>query len=466
MAHLLVVEDDAAFARRMARNLGLDGFEADVAEGAEEGLRMLAARRYDAVVCDVKMPGMGGLEFLSRVRAGGEPGVDADLPILMLTSVASVETAVDAMRRGASDYLTKEAGRQEIVVRLQRALGQRALADENRRLRDAVKRADDFGELVGESEGMARIKRDIEEVARTNATVMILGETGSGKELVARAIHRASGRTGEFVDVNGALLPDDTMLQSEIFGHERGAFTDAKEQRKGKFELADGGTLLLDEVGETSRDVQAKLLRVLETMTFSRVGGTRPIKVDVRLIVATNRNLAEAVKAGTFRDDLYYRLNVFPIDVPPLRARRDDIELLARHFLRRTAERYGRPVPEPTADAIALLRASNWPGNIRELRNICERLVIRARGGSAVSADDVRGCGIGETPDASRIVDIPDEGDNLDDLEQKLVLEALRRCEWSQTEAAKLLGISVDRMNNRVKKYGYTHPKWRVNKDA
>ncbi|MBX3729081.1 MAG: sigma-54-dependent Fis family transcriptional regulator [Candidatus Sumerlaeia bacterium] len=464
MPRILVVEDDPAFANRLARNLGLDGFEADVAEGPEVALRRLAGERFDGVVCDIRMPGMSGLELLERVRRGGETGIDPELPFLMLTSVNSVETAVEAMRLGASDYLTKEAGRPEVVVRLRKALAEHALSQENRHLREAVARADEFGELVGASDAMKRIKQDIAEVASTNATVMLLGETGSGKELVARAIHRASGRAGAFVDLNGAMLPDDTMLQSELFGHEKGSFTDAKALKKGKLELADGGTLFIDEVGEVSREVQAKLLRVLETMTFTRVGGTREITVDVRVVVATNRDLLREVEAGRFRDDLYYRLNVFPIEIPPLRARREDIPSLARFFLARTAERYGRPLPELQAEAFEALQACHWPGNIRELRNICERLLIRARGGTVLTAQDVRACGLGPASEVARVVSIPEEGIDLDDLEKNLVLEALRRTDWNQTEAARLLGISVDRMNNRVKKYGFTHAKWRINR--
>lgn len=464
MSKLLIIEDDPAFANRLSRNLGLDGIDAEAAEGPEAGLRMLMANRYDAVLCDIKMPGMSGLELLTRVREGQDTGIDPEIPIVMLTSVNSVDTAVDAMRRGASDYLTKEAGRAEIVIRLRRAIEQHQIAKENRRLRETVERVDEFGEMVGASLGMQQIKDEVKQVAETNATVMLLGETGVGKELVARAIHRASGRKGDFVDVNCALLPDDTMLQSELFGHEKGAFTDAKMAKKGKLELADGGTLFLDEVGELGREVQAKLLRGLETMTFTRVGGIRPISVDVRLLVATNRDLKKEVEAGNFRDDLYYRLNVFPIDIPPLRKRREDIEPLTRFFLNRAAARYSRTVPEVSNEAFQLLHQYQWPGNIRELRNVCERLLIRARGGTTITPEDIHVCGIGAGPALSGVVELPDEGVQLDELEKNLVLEALRRCDWNQTEAARMLGISVDRINNRVKKYGFTHPKWRRNK--
>jgi DNA-binding NtrC family response regulator len=300
MPRILIVEDDPAFARRMARNLGLDGFEADVAEGGEEGLRLAAVGAYDAALCDVKMPGIDGFEFLRRVRSGADSGIDPKLPVVILTSINSVESAVEAMRLGASDYLTKESGRAEIVLRVKRAMEQRDLADENERLRARLAQTDEFHELVGASPALDKIKQVIREVGPTPATVLITGETGAGKELVARAIHQASGRKGEFVEVNSALLPDDSMLQSELFGHERGSFTDAKTMKKGKLELADGGTLFLDEIGELSRETQAKLLRVLETLTFTRLGGTKPIKVDVRLVAATNRDLLAEHKEGAF----------------------------------------------------------------------------------------------------------------------------------------------------------------------
>lgn len=463
MPRILIVEDDPAFARRMARNLGLDGFEADVAEGGEEGLRLAAAGAYDAALCDVKMPGIDGFEFLRRVRSGADSGIDPKLPIVILTSINSVESAVEAMRLGASDYLTKESGRAEIVLRVKRAMEQRDLADENERLRARLAQTDEFHELVGASPAMEKIKEIIREVGPTPATVLITGETGAGKELVARAIHQASGRKGEFVEVNSALLPDDSMLQSELFGHERGSFTDAKTMKKGKLELADGGTLFLDEIGELSRETQAKLLRVLETLTFTRLGGTKPIKVDVRLVAATNRDLLAEQKEGRFREDLYYRLSVFPIQVPPLRQRPDDVLPLAQHFLARFASRYGKPTPALSEDAARVLCAYRFPGNVRELRNIAERLVIRARG-ERVSLDLLRECGIVSEAARPSEVSLPVDGVNLDDLERQYVIEALHRTEWNQSEASRLLGISVDRMNNRVKKYGLTNERWRVNK--
>ncbi|MGF1571896.1 MAG: sigma-54-dependent transcriptional regulator [Sumerlaeia bacterium] len=472
---LLLVEDDAAFARRLAKNLGLDGFEAEIAEGGEAALEFLRQQEFDAILCDVKMAGMTGLDLLRNVRtasahtkdpAAQELAIDSELPFLMLTSVTSVETAVQAMQLGASDYLTKEAGRAEIVLRLKKALGERAVAEENKRLRETFERMNEFGELVGNSPELEKIKDEIRQVAELDATVMVTGETGVGKELVARAIHQTSGRKGDFIDVNCALLPNDMMLQSELFGHERGAFTDAKTLRKGKFELADGGTLFMDEVGELGPEVQAKLLRALETMSFTRVGGTQAKQVNVRVIVATNRNLQAEVKAGRFRDDLYYRLNVYPLEIPPLRNRKQDIAPLAEHFLSAAARKYGRPEPRLSPEAQHLMSGYHWPGNIRELRNICERLLIRARGGNSLFPADLQQCGLSPTLEKqSALIEIPEDGVQLDDIERTLVIEALRRCHWNQTDAARLIGISTDRMNNRVKKYGLTHDSWRRNRD-
>jgi DNA-binding NtrC family response regulator len=464
MTRILIIEDDPSFGQRLARNLALDGFDTTHVESGTAGLNAMGESNFDAVLCDIKLPGIGGLDLLTRVRTNQEPGVDPNIPLVMLTSITSVETAVEAMRRGASDYLTKEAGRAEIAMRLRRAIERRALAEENSRLRETLARNDEFTDMVGNSAAMNAIKSEIAQVAPTDATVMLLGETGVGKELVARAIHAASGRKGPFIDINGALLPDDTSFQSELFGHEKGAFTDAQQMKRGKLELADGGTLFLDEIGEVSLAVQAKLLRVFETMTFTRLGGTKPIHVNVRIIVATNRDLLERSQTGEFRSDLYYRLNVFPIKIPALRQRREDIPALATHFLRRFSDKYGRQCPLVEAGALQKLMAYDWPGNIRELRNICERLVIRSRGSDTISAADVGACGLVSATPAERLVQIPDEGVDLDELEKAFVVEALRKTDWNQTEAARLLGISVDRMNNRVKKWNLKHENWRVNK--
>ena len=462
---LLLIEDDIGFAERLARNLGLEGFRCDVAPTGQEALDRLASDYFDLVVTDVRMPDLDGIEIIRRVKSGADPKIDSDVPMVVLSSVNDVRTAVEAMREGAADYITKESQRAEIVMRLRNVLERSRLLNENRHLKDQLARTTEFSEIVGDSEIVRAIKREIANVAASEATVLIMGETGVGKELVARAIHRASPRRDRpFIDLNCAALPDENLLLSELFGHERGAFTDAKTAKKGRFELAQGGTLLLDEIGDLSTTAQAKLLRVIEIRQFTRVGGLRAIEVDCRIICATNTDLDEAVAQGRFREDLYYRVNVFPIRVPPLREHAEDISTLAGFFMQQFAEKYNRPAAQPDDDAERLLRTYAWPGNVRELRNFCERLVIRARG-PVVDADLVRLCGLGEprSVPTGRIA-IPKEGIDLDQIEKDLVIAALEENGYNQKLAAKRLGISVDRMNSRVKKWGLRHPSWRVHK--
>ena len=462
---LLLIEDDPDFADRLSRNLTLEGFRCDIAPTGRDALERLGSQYYDLVVTDIRMPDIDGLEIIRRVKSGAEAKIDSDVPMVVLTSVNDVRTAVEAMRGGASDYITKESERPEIVVRLRHVLEQSRLLNENRYLKDQLARASEFTEIVGESQALRTIKDEIANVASSDATVLITGETGVGKELVARAIHGASPRgEGPFVDLNCAALPDENLLLSELFGHERGAFTDAKALKKGRFELAQGGTLLLDEISDLSPNAQGKLLRVIETRQFSRLGGLRTLDVDCRVICATNADLAEAVARGRFREDLFYRINVFPIRVPPLRERTEDIPLLARYFVQQFAAKYRRPSAGFDDEALQLIRAYSWPGNVRELRNFCERLVIRLRKG-VVDADLVRACGLAETrPVPPATLTVPDEGINLDQMEKGLVLAALEKSDWNQKRAAELLGISVDRMNSRVKKWDLRHPSWRVHK--
>jgi two-component system NtrC family response regulator len=463
---LLLIEDDLHFADRLSRNLALEGFRCDIAPTGREALERLGSQYYDLVVTDIRMPDIDGVEIIRRVKSGAEARIDSDVPMVVLTSVNDVRTAVEAMRGGAADYITKESERPEVVVRLRRVLEQSRLLNENRHLKDQLARATEFAEIVGESAATRTIKDEIANVAASDATVLITGETGVGKELVARAIHRASPRRdGPFVELNCAALPDENLLLSEIFGHERGAFTDAKTLKRGRFELAQGGTFLLDEVSDLSPNAQGNLLRVIETRQFSRLGGLRTLDVDCRIICATNADLAEAVAQGRFREDLFYRINVFPIRVPPLRERAEDIPVLGRYFIQQFAAKYRRTAANFDDAAMRLLCAYSWPGNVRELRNFCERLAIRTRK-PVVDAELVAACGLGEArpaPEASDMV-IPNQGLDLDQMEKKLVLAALERTDWNQKRAAEMLGISVDRMNSRVRKWGIRHPSWRVHK--
>ena len=468
VASILLVEDDAVFADRLRRNLELGHYQVAVASNGAEAIQRLRRENFDLVVTDVRMPEMGGIELIRKVKQEGLDGVDPDIPVVVLTSVGSVETAVEAMKLGASDYIAKEAERTEIVLRIRKVLEQSQIVQENRVLRDQLERRDEFRDLVGDSEQMQRIKEDIEQVGPTTASVLITGETGVGKELVARAIHRASTRAkGPFVDVNCAALPDDNMFQSEVFGHEKGAFTDAAYTRKGRFELAHRGTLFLDEIAEMSKDSQGKILKALEQQTISRLGGTRPVQVDCRYVFATNKDLLGEVEGGRFREDLYYRIDVVRVQIPPLRERRQDIPQLAKFFADQFAKKYNKPEFFFEESAMTLLRDYAYPGNIRELRNVIERLVIRARG-DVITRVQVEQVGLvqraTQSGTAQAVVNIPEGGIDLEQVEKDLVVQALEKSGWNQKDAAILLGISVDRMNSRVRKFSLRHPSWRVNK--
>jgi len=459
---ILLAEDDERYALRLQKNLESERIEVEVAADGQAALERLQRESFDLVLADIKMPRMDGLELLKTIKGNSVAGVDRDLPVIVLTSVDSVSAAVEAMRAGAEDYLTKTAEWGEILVHLNRALDHCRRSRENELLRRQVAAQSPFNEVIALSESMGAVLKQVEDIAATQATVLITGETGVGKELIARAIHqRSPRREGPFLEVNCAGLPDDNMFQSELFGHERGAFTGAYEKRKGRFELAHGGTLFLDEVGDLSVDSQAKILRVLETRTFERLGGSRKIQVDVRFILATNRPLQKEVEAGRFRRDLYYRINVVHIHIPPLRQRPEDIEALVQYYEERFRQEYRRPPLRFTPQAMKVLQTHPWPGNVRELRNVLERLVLVGKGGT-ITARDLEALGLG-APDAAQeeLVRMPEEGISLESLEQAAILQALRRTDWVQKDAAELLHISVDRMNARIRKYGITHPKWK-----
>ncbi len=464
-ATLLLVDDDTRFLDRWKRNLVAVGFTVETADGAPAALRKLARQKFDLMLTDVRMPADNdGIELLRTIRAGDASGVDPDLPVIMLTSVDSTDTAVSAMRLGATDYIQKQAERDEIVVRIAKALEKGKLTDEYKLIREQIDRNPEFGDtLIGNSAAMERIKLEIESVASKNVPVLITGETGVGKEMIARSIYRNSDRRNEaFIDVNCAALPDENMLQSELFGHEKGAFTGATAPRKGRFELAHKGTLFLDEIGEMSAECQSKVLKALEQHEVTRLGGNYPIKVDCRFIFATNRDLGADVKKGLFRQDLYYRVNVFPIQIPPLRDRVDDIQPLAEYFCRVTAQKYTSPPLTFADDAIELMNAYSWPGNIRELRNIVERLVIHGAPDGIITPDMIRAAGVypeGAPARAAAATDgkliLPPKGCRLDEVERDLILQALERTGGNQRAAAELVGLTEDQINKRVKKYGW-----------
>jgi DNA-binding NtrC family response regulator len=417
-----------------------DGYRVEAAENATEALRILQEGRFEVALLDIKMPGMDGMELLEHIRQ-----IDPGLAVIMITAFASVETAVQALKQGAFDYVTKPIDPDELSHLVRRAIEQRRLAAENTKLRETIDEMVGGDQLIGESPAIDKVRELIQHVAKTDATVLVLGESGTGKELIARAIHAASHRRYfPIVPVNCGALPD-SLLESELFGHERGAFTGAQYRRKGKIEMADGGTLFLDEVGAIPPKMQVDLLRVLETHEITRIGGTRPVKVDFRTICATNEELEKAVREGRFREDFYYRINVFSIEAPPLRERRSDVPLLARHFVARLAQQMDKRIGEITPQAMELLLAHDWPGNVRELANAIERAMV-----------------VGSPP-AIRAEDLPlrparhlplGGGDSLADMERRHVAAVLDRSDWNITRTAEVLGVDRVTVYNKIKKYG------------
>jgi len=447
MRRVLVVDDEPGV-RESLRMLLKDECEVVTAASAGEALERLEAVSPDLVLLDLVMPGRSGLDLLSDLR---ERSPEAE--VVVLTATKTVATAVEAMKRGAADYVTKPFEVDALRLKVRRFLEQRDLEREVERLRDEVAARDRLGTLIGRSAPMQQLFRAIRRVAGSRASVLVRGESGTGKELVARAIHELGPRcAAPFVAVNCAAIPE-TLMESELFGHERGAFTDAREARMGKFEAAGGGTLFLDEIGEVSPAVQAKLLRVLQERTIERLGGGRPIAVDVRIVAATNRDLEAAVAAGGFRSDLYYRINVVPLEVPPLRARREDIPLLVASFLERLAADEGGPRRELSAEAWEALQRHDWPGNVRELENAIERATTLAEGpgiGLEDLPEEVRLAGLKA---AVRSGQLPfDEA--VSRFERDLLQEALERAHGNQTRAAEHLGITRRQLKLKMDRYG------------
>jgi two-component system NtrC family response regulator len=444
---ILIIDDDASLRRVLEYNLQEAGYEVLAAADGENGLLLFDEHRPLLVITDLKMPGMGGFQVLAAVKERSPTTL-----VIVITAFGAVETAVEAMKLGAYDYITKPFNRDELRLVVQKALEMQGMSEENRRLKEELSDRADFRNIVGISREMERVFDTVRKVADTEATILITGESGTGKELVARAIYSLSSRrNGPFVAVNCAAIPRD-LLESELFGHVKGAFTGAVRDKTGKFQLADGGTLFLDEVGELPIELQPKLLRALQEKTAEPVGGTSPQKLDVRVVAATNADLEEAIAAGTFRDDLYYRLSVIPLHLPPLRERRDDIPLLIRHF---TAKHGGGKVAF-APEALAVLREYPWPGNVRELENTVERLLI-LRNSDVIGAADLPDKIAGRTSlGRGRVVNLPPDGYSLEELEREVVLEALERNAWNQTKAARFLRIPRHTLIYRMEKYSIT----------
>ena len=366
--NILVIDDEKAIRKALNEILTFEGFIVDEAIDGADGAKKIKENNYDCILCDIKMPRMDGLEVLQLARTERP-----DTPFIVISGHGNIETAVDAVKKGAYDYISKPPDLNRLLITIRNAMDKKSLVTETKQLRKRISRAN---EMIGASDAMMRIQETIAKVAPTDARVLITGENGVGKELVARRIHELSSRAGgPMIEVNCAAIPSE-LIESELFGHEKGSFTSAIKQRIGKFEQANGGTLFLDEIGDMSHDAQAKMLRALQESRITRVGGEKDIKVDVRVIAATNENLMEEVEAKKFRLDLYHRLSVILIQVPPLNSRREDIPELITHFMKDISEEYKQPVKEMEPAAIATLREYNWTGNIRELRNVVERLII------------------------------------------------------------------------------------------
>jgi len=437
---ILVVDDELVVRDSLYNWFREDGYEVDTAEDAKEALKKLQRRPWDIVLLDIKMPGMDGMELQKRIKE-----IDPNIIVIMITAYASVDTAVQALKEGAFDYITKPFDPDDMGHLIRNAVAQRRLTTENIQLRQKIDELSRFDEIIGESPSMNRVFELIDTVAQSDATVVIHGESGTGKELVARAIHSNSPRRYfPIIPVNCGALPEG-ILESEIFGHEKGAFTGAQYRRKGKLEMADGGTLFLDEIGNISMKTQMDLLRVLETKKFTRLGGSQEITVDFRVICATNQNLEKMVEENTFREDLYYRINVFSIFLPPLRERRSDVPLLAKHFVQKYALAMNKQVNEISPDAMDLLVRYDWRGNVRELENAIERAMVVGKPPRIVAED------LPFQLSAKR--SIP-SADSLEEIEKAHIRNILERTAWNISRAAEILKIERVTLYNRIKKYG------------
>jgi len=437
---VLVVDDEPSILLEIAGALKRH-YDVLTATSAEAAEKLIATERLDLLITDLRLPGKDGLTLLEEAKAG-----TPDLPVVLLSGHGTIEEAVKAIRLGAADFIEKPFGPERLQVTVERALELRALQRENASLRERVGGAD---EMIGKSKVIEQIRAEIAKVAPTDAKVLITGESGTGKELVARAIHRLSARgRGPFEKMNCAALPKD-LVESELFGYEKGAFTGAAQMKRGRLEAADGGTLFLDEVGDMSLETQAKFLRALETGEIERLGSPKAIAVDAPVVAATNKDLAAEIQASRFREDLFYRLNVVPIHLPPLRARRDDVRLLVEHFVALYSAEHGRPRRAVTPEAMDRLSRYGWPGNIRELRNLIERLLIMTEGesiGSTEVEEALPGDSDGGPPSEIKVA--------RDRAERDTILSTLRDCDWNVSEAARRLGMDRGYLHRKIKRYG------------
>ncbi len=452
METILIVDDEKNYLTILSAILEDEGFEVLTALGGQEALEIHKTSDLDLILTDMKMPTMDGIELLENLKS-----VDPDLPVIMMTAHGTVDKAVEAMQKGAYTYVLKPFDNERLIIYVKKAISMYQVVKENRRLRDAVESQYRFGNIIGKSKKMQDIFDTIQKVAPSGATVLIEGESGTGKELVARSIHFNSPRREKpFVAVNCSALAE-SLLESELFGHEKGAFTGAVATKKGRFELADGGTLFLDEIGELSQNLQVKMLRVLQEKAFERVGGVRSISVDIRIIAATNKDLLQEMKAGRFREDLFYRLNVVHLSLPPLKARKEDIRLLVNHFIKKYASERKSAVPVAGVDQEVdrLFYDYSWPGNIRELENVIERVMILSPG-EIIRVSELPKGFKDNVYNTLHLEGIPADAklyDTLAEIEKTMILRALKISNNVQSHAAALLGIGKSGLNQKIKKY-------------
>jgi DNA-binding NtrC family response regulator len=448
MASILIVEDEAKMRRLLELSLGEEGYVTHSAADAEAGIKILSREIIDLVITDLRLPGMGGLEFLHAIKKS-----TARLPVVVMTAYGTVESAVEAMKQGASDYVLKPFALAEMLMVVRKELAANQLVEENRTLREALGQRYEYENIVARSERMQAVLAMVERVAPTNTTVLLGGESGVGKDLIARAIHEHSHRaSGPFVKINATAIPEN-LLESELFGYEKGAFSGAATSKPGKFELADKGTLFLDEIGDVPPATQVKLLRVLQEREFERLGGTKTLKVDVRLVAATNRDLRAALEDGTFREDLYYRLNVVAIDIPALRDHQEDIPGLVDFFLKRFAKDAKHPVRGVTPAAVKMLMDFSWPGNVRELQNIIERAITLSAHETLDVADFHLDAASSRSAPAGPAPLLP-EGKTLEEWEHEIIREALHRANGNKSQAARALGLSRNALRYRLSTMG------------
>ncbi|MGC2323468.1 MAG: sigma-54 dependent transcriptional regulator [Terriglobales bacterium] len=447
-ASILIVDDETEIRESLQTLLEFEGYRVDTAESGEDGLARIAGQPFDLVLLDLALPGRNGMEVLADIRER-----DPQLAVIMITAYGTVENAVNAMQSGATNFIQKPWDNEKLLADVRAAVARRRVEEENIQLKRALKQRYNFENIVGKSEPMLRILDLVGQVAPSRSTILIQGESGTGKELIAKAIHMNSPRKDRpFVPVNAGSMPAD-LLESTLFGHVKGAFTSAVASKKGLFEVADRGTLFLDEIGTMSLDTQAKILRVLQDRKFMHLGGVHEVQVDVRVIAATNVDLKKMVQEGRFREDLFYRLNVITLELPPLRNRREDIPLLVEHFLERFCAENGQEPKRVSTDALRPLMDYDWPGNVRELENVVERAVVLSAG-PAIGADLLPSSVTGRDAAARVFESGPDSSlfDIVEDCERRIIVSMLERCHWNQTEAAERFHIPLSTLNQKIKR--------------